>query len=174
MPYIIASLIAVVSAMVILLGRYEADDSAFKSEIQRVSSMFALVDSYVNIYIQSGGNLEDINFEELENSGILPANVSINGNDEESVLNFINSKVTWQMLSKDNSSYKLLIDVSNNSSLMSKAVFSESFSGKEFCEKLLFGDFDSLINSYNSTTKDFENSGSGSNNDGIFQCIIYK
>jgi len=174
MPYLVASIIAIVSAMVVLLSRYEADDSLIKVEIQRMETMFSLVDSYVNIYIQAGGNLADINFNELKDSGILPANATVTGTGLESKLSFKESNVSWQMISKDSSSYKLLVDMRNNSSLMSKAVFSESFSGKEFCEKLLFGDYNSLINSYNTTTKNFENNGSGSKKDGIFECIVYK
>ena len=175
MPYLVASMIAIVSAMVILFSRYEADDSLIKSEIEKMKNMYSLVDSYVNVYIQSGGNLLDINFQELNDSGILPANstVTTGTTDKESKMTFISSNVDWQMISTENSSYKLLIDMTKNSSLMSKAVFSESFTGKEFCEKLLFGDFDTLQNSYNTTSEDFENS-SGSKTDGKYLCIIYK
>lgn len=173
MPYLVASMIAIVSAMVILFSRYEADDSLIKSEIEKMKNMYSLVDSYVNVYIQSGGNLLDINFQELNDSGILPANSTVTGAAKESKMTFISSNVDWQMISTENSSYKLLIDMTKNSSLMSKAVFSESFTGKEFCEKLLFGDFDTLQNSYNTTSEDFENS-SGSKSDGKYVCTIYK
>lgn len=49
MPYLIASLIAIVSATVILLSRYEADDSLIKSEINRAETMFTL-ESQVMMY----------------------------------------------------------------------------------------------------------------------------
>lgn len=174
MPYLIASLIAIVSATVVLLSRYEADDSLIKSEINRMETMFTLVDGYVNIYIQAGGNLSEINFTELNDSGILPANVTVTDDGLESKMTFIKSNVTWQMISKDSSLYKLLVDFNGNSALMSKAVFSESFLGREFCEKLLFGDYEQKSNSYNDTEEDFEDDGSGSNDDGIFECIVYK
>jgi len=63
--------------------------------------------------------------------------------------------------------------MTNNTSLMSKAVFSESFSGSEFCEKMLFGTKELNRISYDSTTKDFTGS-STNKNDGLFVCIVYK
>ena len=40
------------------MTRYEADDSAITSELDRVKSMFIMIDGFVNTYIQSGGSLE--------------------------------------------------------------------------------------------------------------------
>ena len=48
MPYFVSSIIAVVSAMIILFTRYEADDSAITSELERMKSMFLAVDGFVN------------------------------------------------------------------------------------------------------------------------------
>ena len=48
MPYFVSSIIAVVAAMVIMLTRYEADDSTITAELDRVKSMFMMVDGFVN------------------------------------------------------------------------------------------------------------------------------
>ena len=48
MPYFVSSIIAVVSAMVIMFTRYEADDSTITAELDRVKSMFMMVDGFVN------------------------------------------------------------------------------------------------------------------------------
>jgi hypothetical protein len=57
MPYLVSSIIAVVTALIILMTRYEADDSAITTEIERAKSMFITVDGFVNTYIQSGGDM---------------------------------------------------------------------------------------------------------------------
>ena len=62
MPYLVSSIIAVVSAMIILFTRYEADDSSITAELDTMKSMFIAVDGFVNTYIESGGSLENVNF----------------------------------------------------------------------------------------------------------------
>ena len=69
MPYLVSSIIAIVSAMIILFTRYEADDSTITAELERMKSMFIAVDGFVNTYIESGGSLENVNFEELYVNG---------------------------------------------------------------------------------------------------------
>ena len=198
MPYLVSSIIAVVSAMIILFTRYEADDSAITSELERMKSMFLAVDGFVNTYIESGGDLTVINFQKLSCDGILLGNindkyVAVNcdsdvNNDSvsddstdnvlkagiNSTLEFPNSDVKWHLIPNQSnpSSYKLLVDMSKNSTLMSKAVFSESFSSREFCEKILFGT--KVLNgiSYDSGTKDFAIGGTTS--DGLFVCEVFK
>lgn len=198
MPYLVSSIIAVVSALVLLLTRYEADDSAITGELDRVKSMFTVVDGFVNTYIQSGGTLSNINFEELYNNGILLGNIEkgavnsgkeVEGTSYASTLTFPNSKVKWHLLpvrditSNDNnadfgdsagSAYKLLIDMHNNSSLMSKAIFSESFSGREFCEKMLLGTLQRNAKSYVSTEDKETFSLDGNDKDGYIVCIVFK
>lgn len=90
---------------------------------------------------------------------------------------FPNNTVVWQLIPNkdDNSSYKLLVDMTKNSGLMSKAIFSESFSGREFCEKMLFGTFQTSGKSYDSSIvgkEDFKLD--GTNSDGFFVCIVFK
>ncbi len=195
MPYLVSSLLAIVAATVILLTRYESDNSSITAELDRMKSMFLVIDGYVNTYIQSGGSLSDINFEVLYDAGILSGNIkmtkptasstdNVKGSAKASKLTFPSSSVVWQMipvLSTDakfatsaGSAYKLLVDMRANGSLMSKAIFSESFSGREFCEKLLFGTFQTNGKSYDSTvgTEDFKED--GTNNDGLFVCIVFK
>jgi hypothetical protein len=58
------------------LTRYEADDSAITAEIERAKSMFITVNGFVNTYIQSGGDMTKINFEQLFDDGILLGNMT--------------------------------------------------------------------------------------------------
>jgi len=166
MPYFVSSIIAVTSAMIILFTRYEADDSAITSELERMKSMFVAVDGFVNTYIQSGGDLTKINFQKLSCDRILLGSIKDNyvaencddnsynddpekdnpddnvlGAGMNSTLKFPSSSVIWHLIPNQSnpSSYKLLVDMRKNSTLMSKAIFSESFSSREFCEKILFG-----------------------------------
>lgn len=197
MPYFVSSIIAVVSAMIILFTRYEADDSAITGELERMKSMFLAVDGFVNTYIESGGNLTEINFQKLSCDGILLENIKdtlaisncattntadattddVKGFSDSSTLEFPNSDVKWHLIPNQSnpSSYKLLVDMRGNSTLMSKAVFSESFSSREFCEKILFGT--KVLNgiSYDSAVavKDFITTG-GTTKDGVFVCEVFK
>lgn len=199
MPYFVSSIIAVVSAMVILFTRYEADDSSITTELDRMKAMFLSIDKFVNTYVETGGSMTEINFQKLSCNGILLGNikdkyvaVNCDSNDANdtvsddstddvlgagitSTLEFPNSDVKWQLIPNkdDSSSYKLLVDIRKNNTLMSKAIFSESFSGREFCEKMLFGTKELDRTSYDSGTKDFIGS-STNKNDGLFVCIIFK
>lgn len=110
MPYLVASIMAIVAAMIILLTRYEADDSAITAEIERTKSMFITVDGFVNTYIQSGGDMTKINFEKLYDNGILLGNITKGtkvssenvkvdaGKEFESTLSFPSSKIEWQIV----------------------------------------------------------------------------
>lgn len=199
MPYFVSSIIAVTSAMIILFTRYEADDSAITSELERMKSMFVAVDGFVNTYIQSGEDLRKINFQKLSCDRILLGSIKDNyvaencddvpDNDEpdkdnpddnvlkagmNSTLKFPSSSVIWHLIPNQSnpSSYKLLVDMSANSTLMSKAIFSESFSSREFCEKILFGKKVLGGISYDSDAEDFVEGGTTS--DGLFVCEVFK
>ncbi len=191
MPYLIASLLAVVAALVLIMSRYEADDSLFMSEIDKLGTMFSMVDGYVNTYTNSGRQLRSINFEEMDRLGVLPGNAEVIGSGNNSTLKLNGSDVTWQIIPRvvprnllilnlgttnDNSSYVLLVNFSNNSSLMSKPIFTESFASREFCENRLFGNYDLEKNSYsgNNTKGEFINNGTATNNDGFVECVVYK
>lgn len=200
MPYFVSSIIAVTSAMIILFTRYEADDSAITSELERMKSMFVAVDGFVNTYIQSGEDLRKINFQKLSCDRILLGSIKDNyvaencdddpDNDEpdkdnpddnvlkagmNSTLKFPSSGVIWHLIPNQSnpSSYKLLVDMRANSTLMSKAIFSESFSSREFCEKILFGK--KVLGGkppYDPNTEDFGIGGTTS--DGLFVCEVFK
>lgn len=198
MPYFVSSIIAVTSAMIILFTRYEADDSAITSELERMKSMFVAVDGFVNTYIQSGEDLRKINFQKLSCDRILLGSIKDNyvaencdnviSNDKESdnpddnvlkagmtsILKFPSSSVIWHLIPNQSnpSSYKLLVDMSKNSTLMSKAIFSESFSSREFCEKILFGKKVLGGITYDPDTEDFVEGGTTS--DGLFVCEVFK
>lgn len=198
MPYFVSSIIAVTSAMIILFTRYEADDSAITSELERMKSMFLIVDGFVNTYIQSGEDLTKINFQKLSCDRILLGSIKDNyvaencdnviSNDKESdnpddnvlkagmtsILKFPSSSVIWHLIPNQSnpSSYKLLVDMRANSTLMSKAIFSESFSSREFCEKILFGKKVLGGISYDSDAEDFVEGGTTS--DGLFVCEVFK
>lgn len=208
MPYLVSSIIAVVAATIILLTRYEADDSAITAELDRVKSMFIMIDGFVNTYVESGGDLTDINFQKLSCSGVLSGNIidklattncettntadgstdNVKGFKYDSTLTFPNSSVKWQLLpviditpsddmdfgSSAGSAYKLLVDMTANSSLMSKAIFSESFSSREFCEKMLFGTTQRTAKTYDSTSSIETFYLDGTDKDGLFVCIVFK
>ena len=180
MAYFLASIISIVAATVILLTRYEADDSQIMSELEHMKSMFSGVDGFVNTYVNSGESITGINFKALGDNAILLNNMVVNidagGDDFKSTVSFPNNSIVWQIIPNigDSSSYKLLVDMRNSAALMSKARFAESFTGREYCQKMLFGDFETAMNSYNAATNDFENSGTGTNSDGLFVCTVYK
>lgn len=113
MPYLVSSIIAVVTALIILLTRYEADDSAITAEIERAKSMFITVDGFANTYIQSGGDMTKINFEQLFDDGILLGNMTKGTNKFDNVkvtageigdksftatLEFPKSNIKWQIV----------------------------------------------------------------------------
>lgn len=179
MAYFVASIIAVTSAMIIILTRYEADDSTIKAELEEMRVMFELVDSYVNTAIQAGESLSSINFEFLEDKGILLEGSDLTPADAGGMSTTLkhsnNEDVIWQIIpTKDdeNNSYSLMVNMSGNASLMSKARFSESFVGREFCEKALFGEVNYTLNTYDTTNIIF--TGVGTNSDGFLVCIVYK
>lgn len=184
MPYLLASILAFTSAMIILLSRYEADDTFIKSEIDSMEVMFSMVDGFVNTYIESGESISDVNFQVLRDNGILLSNATVTGVGNFSVLQLPNSNIVWQLIPNkdDSSSYKVFVDFRNSSGLMSKSRFSESFIGREFCQNNLFGTFETLINAFDDngtetilTDDDFVNlSASGTNEDGMFSCIVFK
>ena len=215
MPYLVSSIVAVVSAMIIMFTRYEADDSSITAELDRVKSMFMMIDGFVNTYVESGGDLTDINFQKLSCSGVLSGNIKdkyvtencdsdktndktdANDNSDDniiaslykSVLTFPNSTVKWQLLpvkditANDNnadfgdsagSAYKLLVDMTANSSLMNRAIFSESFASQEFCEKMLFGTKQRTGKTPNYELEKETFSLDGTDRDGLFVCIIFK
>lgn len=110
MPYLISSIIAIVAALITLMTRYEADDTTIIAESERAKSQFLAIDGFVNTYIQSGGNLTEINFVKLYGNGILLGNMSIgaknSGNnvefeaskEMESSLKFPKSNIIWQIV----------------------------------------------------------------------------
>lgn len=178
MAYFYASLIAIISAMVLLLTRFEADDSAFHSEIQKVQTMIKAVNTFSNTYIETGESLNTISVTSLNDAGILLSNSIVNINivdSNKSTFRFANNNIHWQIIPNINntSSYMFLVDFRQNAALMSKAVFSESFIGREYCENMLFADFETNFDSYNDITLTFENV-VGTKDDGLFVCIVYK
>lgn len=118
MPYFVSSIIAVVSAMIIMFTRYEGDDSSITAELESVKSMFSTINGFVNTYIETGGNLTEINFQKLSCDGILLGNIkdtvvvtdcaktntadgttdNVLGFANASTLNFPKSKVKWQII----------------------------------------------------------------------------
>ena len=195
MPYLVSSIIAVVTAMIILLTRYEADDSAITAEIERTKSMFITVDGFVNTYIQSGGDMTKINFEELYDNGILLGNIKMTkptalASDDvkdkifESKLTFPNSKIVWHIVpisledtlysSSAGSGYKLYIDMSGNKTLDSKAGFAENFLSREICEKTFFGSIQEAETSYYDDVKNNFKITTTVKKDGKFICVVFK
>ena len=179
MAYFVASIIAVTSAMIIILTRYEADDSTIKAELEEMRVMFELVDGYVNTYIQAGESLSSLNFEFLNDNGFLLDGSDITPDDAGGMSTTVThpnkDDVVWQIIpTKDyeNNSYSLMVNMSGNTALMSKARFSESFIGREFCEKALFGKVNYIFNTHDTTNKVF--TGTGTNSDGFLVCEVHK
>lgn len=170
---------AISLATVIMFSKYEADDSNVSNELKRVEVMLLSIDGFVNTYIEIGESLTGINFKELSDNGILLSNsaVTLGDTPNEAIFNFSNSQILWQLIPNktDTSSYKVLVDFRKNSSLMSKGSFAENFIGKEYCQKILFADFDALLNKYDDglSVEDFIND-SASNQDGFLSCTVYK
>ena len=176
MPYLVASIISIVTAMTILFTRYEADDSTIKAELENMRVMFSMVDGFVETCINTDSScLDDISFEKLSIAGVLINNSVVSGSGLSSTVTFPHNDVIWQIIPNKNASnsYKLLVDMRASAGLMSKAIFSENFSSREFCEKPLFGTAELKENQFDGTD-DFENSGSGTTSDGIFVCTVFK
>ncbi|MDZ7818141.1 MAG: hypothetical protein U5K55_05800 [Aliarcobacter sp.] len=58
---------------------------------------------------------------------------------------------------------------------MNKGTFAESFSGREFCEKILFGTFQNKRKTYEDTSGGQETfKEDGTDKDGVFVCIVFK
>src|SRR5574344_275831 len=107
MPYLVSSIIAIVTALIILMTRYEADDSQITAEIERAKSMFLTIDGFVNTYIQSGGDLsygtptnEKLNFATLYKDGILLGNIK-----DENIVSALNTAFSITNLQTLNSTY---------------------------------------------------------------------
>jgi hypothetical protein len=64
--------------------------------------------------------------------------------------------------------------MTKNSTLLSKGTFAESFSGREYCEKILFGTFQTKGKTYDATVGSEDFKEDGTNKDGLFVCIVYK
>ena len=168
-----------------------------------------MVDGFVNTYVESGGDLTDVNFQKLSCNGILLGNIKdtlattdcattatadgstddVKGSLYESILTFPKSGIKLQLLpvrdittsddtefgSSAGSAYKLLVDMTANASLNSKAIFSESFSSREFCEKMLFGTSLRTGKTYDGDEVGKETfSLDGTDKDGLFVCIVFK
>ena len=185
MPYLVASILAVSSAMIIMLTRYEADDSSIKAELQRIESMFTLIDGFVNVYIDSGESVTTVDFEQLDADDILYESVETTpnpstGSGVDTLIGFRNSEITWQIvpsfevtnITLDSNSYVLFMNFTNESSLMSKNKFSESFIGREYCENNLFGTMRDDFVSFDSTSGEIDDS--GADDDGILACVVHK
>ena len=204
MPYLVSSIIAVVTALIILLTRYEADDSAITAEIERAKSMFITVDGFANTYIQSGGDMTKINFEQLFDDGILLGNMTKGTNKLDNVkvtagaftatLEFPKSNIKWQIVPIVNykindyrgvevdlgksvgAGYQLFIDFTKESTLMSKNAFSENFLGREICEKTFFGSFINNATSISSSSGTLNQivTTGGTSSDGKIACVVFK
>jgi len=204
MPYLVSSIIAVVTALIILFTRYEADDSAITAEIERAKSMFITVDGFANTYIQSGGDMTKINFEQLFDDGILLGNMTKGTNKLDNVkvtagaftatLEFPKSNIKWQIVPIVNykindyrgvevdlgksvgAGYQLFIDFTKESTLMSKNAFSENFLGREICEKTFFGSFINNATSISSSSGTLNQivTTGGTSSDGKIACVVFK
>lgn len=175
MVYILSMIVTIVAALLILTTRYEVNTVGIQNELAQLKVMFTKIDNSVDDYMEAGGNLNNINFQVLNAGHYLLSNSLIYGTSFASTMKFNGSAIIWQIIPNmtDSTSFKLMIDLRGDKTLMEKASFSEMFIGTEYCEKLLFGNFNTLINTYDGVNIDFI-SVNGSNNDGIIGCTVFK
>ncbi len=175
MVQIISMIVFIVASILILTTRYETNSVAIETELDRCKMMLFRIDSAVDSYLDTGGNLANINFQVLNTGHYLLSNSIISGSSFASTMRFSQDQIVWHLIpnSVDATSYKLMVDFSLNRTLMEKVVFSEMYIGTHLCEKLLFGDSYSTINSYDGGSINFVDLG-GSKTDGIVECTIYK
>ena len=175
MVYIIGVIIAIVTSLMVLTLKYESNPGAMQNGLARVEIMMSNIDDSVNQYIENTKTLDDINFEQLHEEHYLLSNSIIYGNLFASTMMFHGNNIVWHLIPNkdDETSYKLLIDFRQDVALMEKPIFSESFIGTEYCEKLLFANVSPLINRYDDVALDFTSS-NGTKTDGILECTVYK
>jgi len=175
MAYIIGIIVAIIASLFILISRYEVNTTSIQNELTQLKVMVSKVDSSVDAYLSVGENLTIINFQVLNSGHYLLSNSIIFGTSYSSTMKFNGSDIVWHLIPNmsDSTSYKLMIDMSSNKTLMEKPAFAEMFVGTELCEKLLFGDFNTLINTYDGVNTNFI-SINGTKTDGIIGCTVYK
>ncbi|OCL81745.1 hypothetical protein [Arcobacter porcinus] len=78
MAYILSSLIAIATAIIIFLTKYDADDSSFLTKLELAEKSFKVInDSYTPLY----NDFTTINFATLYANDNLPANITAIGNN---------------------------------------------------------------------------------------------
>ncbi|OCL88265.1 hypothetical protein [Arcobacter porcinus] len=95
MAYILSSLIAIATAIIIFLTKYDADDSSFLTKLELAEKSFKVInDSYTPLY----NDFTTINFATLYANDNLPANITAIGNNA----NIISSSgVSYGSVEKD-------------------------------------------------------------------------
>ncbi len=163
MPYIISMLIATVAALIIILTRFDVDNSSINSELQRIEYNLKVIDIFADTYAEvNNDNLEGLSFETLNSQNILIPGIVITTDNTVTPLisRWVDeSNVQWEIVSSTSSSYDLRITFSGNSTLNSKIQFVESFVGREYCIK-------NMLATTDTTT--------ATNSDGVLTCTISK
>lgn len=175
MAYIISMIVVIIASLFILISRYEVNTTGIQNELTQLKTMVSKIDSSVDNYLSVGENLTLINFQVLSSGHFLLSNSIISGTSFDSTMKFNGSDIIWHLIPNmsDSTSYKLMVDMSSNKTLMEKPAFAEMFLGTQLCEKLLFGDFNAFINTYDGVNTNFINI-NGTNTDGIIGCTVYK
>ncbi len=174
MPYFISAIIAIVSATVILLTRFEGDNSSVISELERVKKMMLIVDGYVDTYLEARGSIPralttiytDFSAKNLEDSALL-LNGSVVEDDtaDANIKNLyfpsdtnktIAFRVSPEAGSTSISSYTLSVQINNHPILSSRLPLVKSYLQKEVCENRLFAKV--LTNTANN----------------VVSCVVYK
>ncbi len=193
MPYFVSSIIAIVSAVVIIFSRFEGGNSDVIPELEKVKSMMKIVDGYVDTYLASGGLIENLSSVALRDSGILLSGSCVS---TEPTLYFPSVNMTvdagctghdgvifqvasTQMATAGSasaiksqlSSYVMFVKTSPIAALNSNPQLTETYIAKEVCEKTLFG---KAYTNGNHLGTNFALKSSNYDNDGMVICVIAK
>ncbi len=184
MPYFVSSIIAIVSAFVVLFTRYEGDNSVVISELEKVKKMILVVDSYVDTYLSAGYSINTLDAKALRNGGLLLDGSCVNNSN---TLYFPHKNLTVDASCSGNSglvafqlkksptgfsSYDLYIGVSSVSAFANSKKLAENYIKKEVCEKTLLGKANLNVTELTLSAAAF---GTGGNDhDGKVLCTISK
>ncbi len=152
MPYFVSSIIAIVSATVILLTRFEGDNSSVISELEKVKKMILVVDGYVDSYLEVTGSIPrtatsiytNFSAKTLEDSGLLLSGSIVETSSKELYFPYDTSKTIAFTVSPEaspstsTSSYDLSVEIKNHPVLSGRLNLVKNYIEKEVCEKRLF------------------------------------
>ncbi|MEA3354354.1 MAG: hypothetical protein U9Q33_11115 [Campylobacterota bacterium] len=174
MPFITALTLTLIFSTVIFYNKFDVTDDIVHKEIEYLANTFEQVTDFINEWVDASnkGQIKKINFEKINNAGILFPNTEVNGTGDDTTIQLKGNDTIFQIIpdpdNKENAC-KVLFDVRDDTSLMNRPKLTESFFGTYYCETL-YGGFTE------SDAVDLLNGDyvlSGTDSDGIFGCTYY-